>query len=82
MVEVDFDKLLDYSTELVEYEDVLPLLVRAVIINKWSRNCNRKGIWVNINKECVDTKPKTYDDAVKELVDWVKDNPEYKDMII
>lgn len=81
MTEIDFDKLLETSQELTDYEGVLPLLIRAVIINEWSKNLNKKGLWVEINKQCVDTKPKTYEDAVKELEDWVKDNNEYKDLI-
>ena len=82
VMEVDFDKLLEVKDDFLEYEDVLPLLIRAVIINKWSRNLNRKGLWVEINKKCVDTKPHTYNEAVKELSDWCKKNPEYKDLII
>lgn len=80
-ISVDWDRLLEVKDELVDYEGVLPLLIRSVIINRWSRNLNKKGLWVGINKKCLDTKPKSYDDAVKELFDWCKDNPKYKDLI-
>ena len=81
MSEIDFDKLLEYSKDLVDYEDVLPLLIRAVIITEWSRNLNRKGLWIDINKRCVETKPHTYNEAVKELAEWCNENTDYKDII-
>ena len=82
MITVDFDRLLEVKDELVDYEDVLPLLIRAVILKKWSDNLNRKGLWVQINKECVETKPSTYEEAVSELKEWCKKNPKYKDLVV
>ena len=82
MTTVDFDKILEVKDELGDYEGVLPLLIRAVILKKWSNNLNKKGLWVEVNKECLATKPKSYTEAVKELEDWCKNNPSYHDLII
>jgi len=81
-IEVDFDKLLKYSEELVDYENVLPLLIRAVIMKKWTSNLNKKGLLPVIRKQCIATKPKDYDEAVTELKKWCEQNKEYKDIII
>ena len=40
------------------------------------------GEYDSIMKECIDTMPKDFDEAEKELIDWVKNNPQYKDIII
>ena len=82
MVEVDFDKIVDYSEELIDYQGFLPLLLRNLIMDKWSKQLFKNDLYYEIIQECVDTKPHNYDDAVKELVDWVKHNPQYKDLII
>lgn len=79
--EVDFDKILEYCENLITYEGKLPLLVRAVIMKQYSKNLMKKGIYFEVMSECVNTKPHTYAEAVKELTEWVKDNKEYKDMI-
>ena len=79
--EVDFDKILEYSETLITYEGKLPLLVRAVIMKPYSKNLMKKGIYSEVMSECANTKPHNYNDAVKELTEWVKENKEYKDMI-
>ena len=81
MITVDFDKLVERSDELVDYDGKLPLLVRAIIMKKWTDNLNRKGLYAKIIKECVDTKPHTYDEAVRELNNWCEENTDYKDFI-
>lgn len=80
-VEVDFDKVIEYSEELTDYDGKLPLLVRAIIMKKYTRNLNKKGLYNKVMQECVETKPHTYDEAVKELTEWCNKNQEYKDMI-
>ena len=82
MVDVDFDKLLEYSVELVDYDGVLPLLVRAVIMKQWTNNLNKKGLYKDIIKECAETKPTNYTEAVNELKVWCNQNPDYQDIII
>ena len=82
MVEVDFDRLLERCDELVEYEDVLPLLVRACIMTEWTRNLNKKGLYLDVIKKCVESNPRTYDDAVNELRDWCDMNEIYKDFLL
>lgn len=82
MTEVDFDRLLEVKDEFVDYEGVLPLLIRAVILKKWSNNLNKKGLWIDVNKECVATKPKSYHEAVDELKEWCNKNPQYKDLVV
>lgn len=79
--EVDFDKILEYSKNLITYEGKLPLLVRAVIMKQYSKNLMKKGIYSEVMSECANTKPRTYTEAVKELTDWVKENKEYTDML-
>lgn len=81
MVEVDFDKLLDYSDELKTYEGSLPLLVRAVIMKEHSRNLMKLGLYNEIMREYAQSRPHTYSEAVKELEKWCKKNKDYKDII-
>ena len=81
-IEIDFDKLLKYSEELVDYEDVLPLLIRAVIMKQWTRNLNKKGKLPLIREQCITTKPRNYTEAVQELKEWCSKNKEYEDIIL
>ena len=81
VTEVDFDKLLEYCDDLITYEGKLPLLVRAVIMKEYSENLNKKGLYDKVMRECVETKPHTYDGAVGELMRWCTENQKYKDMI-
>lgn len=80
-LEVDFDKVIEYSEELTDYEGKLPLLVRAIIMKKYTRNLNKKGLYNQVMKECVVSKPHSYGEAVTELNEWVQDNPQYNNMI-
>lgn len=79
--EVDFDRLLEVSDDLVDYGGKLPLLIRAVIMKQYTKNLIKKGIYKEVMSECSNTKPHTYDEAVEELSEWVKQNQEYKELI-
>ena len=80
--EVDFDKLLEVCDDLTDYNGKLPLLIRAVVMKKYSKKLLKKGIYNEVMSECVNTKPHTYDEAVQELSEWVQENKEYKNLII
>jgi hypothetical protein len=82
MVEVDYDKLLEYSEVLVDYDGMLPLLIRAVIMEEWTRNLNNKGLYLKVISECCKNRPHNYTEAVNELKEWCKHNKEYKDILI
>lgn len=81
MIDVDFDRIADRSDELIEYDGFLPLLIRALIIDKWSDYLLSVGKYDEVMDECSRNKPHTLNEAVKELVAWVKDNKDYKDLI-
>ena len=82
MVEIDYDKIAEISDDFIEYDGVLPLLIRCLIFRKWCKHLMKIGEYDSIMKECIDTMPKDFDEAEKELIDWVKNNPQYKDIII
>ncbi len=79
--EVDFDKVIEASEELKDYDGFLPLLIRAIIMKAHSRHLNKVGLYDEVIKEEIATKPKTYEEAVKELADWCKEHKEYKDLV-
>jgi hypothetical protein len=81
MFEANYDKILEVCDELTDYDGVLPLLIRAVVMKKYSRKLKKKGLYHNVIRECIRTKPHTYEEAVKELQDWVKVNNDYEDLI-
>ncbi len=79
--EVDFDRILEVCDDLATYEGKLPLLIRAVVMRKYSKNLLKKGIYSQVMSECANTKPRSYEEAVEELSDWTKENKDYKDLI-
>ena len=79
--EVDFDKLLEVSDDLVDYGGKLPLLIRAVIMKQYSKNLIKKGIYAQVMRECSNSKPRSYEESVEELSEWVKQNQEYADLL-
>ena len=81
MVEVDYNKIMDYSDELINYDSMLPLLVRTVIMSEWCNHLRSVGVYDEVINECILTKPHNDKEALKELTDWLKDNPKYKDMV-
>ena len=81
MREVDFDKIVDISDDLIEYEGFLPLLVRALIMDKWSLHLMDIGEYDEIMRKCGENKPHTMDDAVNELIMWINENKEYEYLI-
>lgn len=81
-MEVDFDKIIEYSDELKTYEGALPLLVRAIIMKQHSKHLMKLGLYDTVMGEYAQSKPHTYTEAVKELNEWCKANKEYKDIII
>ena len=81
MVEVDFDKLIEYSDELKTYDGGLPLLIRAIIMKQHSKHLMNLGLYDTIMSEYAQSKPHTYTEAVKELTDWCSKNTDYKDII-
>ena len=81
MVEVDFDKLADVSSELINYDGKLPLLIRTIIWSDWVKYLEDNNIYDEIILDCIKSKPHTMSDAIKELEVWVKNNPEYKSIL-
>lgn len=80
-IEPDFDKIIEASNELKKHEGFLPLLIRAIIIRKHTQTLRESGNDEIIREE-IRAKPRTYDEAVKELSEWCKQNNEYEDLII
>lgn len=81
IMEVDFDKLIEASKELKKHEGFLPLLIRAIIIRQHTKTLRKCGLYEKIIREEIQTKPKTYDEAVKELDEWCKEHKEYSNII-
>lgn len=79
--EVDFDKIIEVSEELKKYDGFLPLLIRAIIMKAHSRHLNKIGMYDEVIKQEIESKPRTYEEAVKELENWCKENPKYKDLV-
>ena len=79
--EINYDKIAELSDELTKYNGVLPLLIRALIFKKWVKYLESIGSYDTIIKECIRTMPKDFDEAQQELINWVKMNKEYSDMI-
>lgn len=81
-MEVDFDKLIEASQELKKHEGFLPLLIRAIIMRQHSKTLRKCGIYEKTIRKEIETKPKTYEEAVKELNEWCKKHKEYSNIIL
>ena len=81
MVDIDFDMIADRSDDLINYDGFLPLLIRALIMDKWCNHLLNIGKYDDVMVECSENQPITFDDAIDELIVWIEDNKEYIDLI-
>lgn len=80
MLEIDFDKFLEYEKQLNNFDDELPLIIlRLIDTKKYFKNPELKGkmLLKREKLESAENYINFYDEDIKK---WIKKYPEFKDL--
>lgn len=84
-IDVDVEKLILRLKELVNYEGYLPWLIRfrmpRTVSMYYLDNLMKKGLSDKYADKFIKSKTFNWDDSVEEFNEWIKNNPEFKDLV-
>lgn len=80
-ITIDYGKLLEHKDDIISYDGYLPLVVRMPFMFKYMQNLREKGVYEEVLQECISKRPLTYEQELNELTEWIKENPNFKDLI-
>lgn len=85
-IAIDAERLISRLKELVDYEGYLPHLIRygmpPTVGGYYRNNLSNKGLLDKYADNFIKSKIFTWEDSRGEFNEWIKDNSEFKDLII
>lgn len=75
--------IIEKAKELEEFNGDIPKFIAIYIdTEKWKENLISKGLWGEVESKITESKHNSFEDDLLEFIQWVEDNPQYRDFII
>ena len=74
-------KFREYEKELCKHNGYLPFIIRTLIGKEYIINLFENDNYKNILKKIEETRHYNKKESLQELNDWIKEHPEYKQII-
>ena len=80
----DYEKAVEHCESLEKFEGYVPCLLRPAPFNnlKYYENLKKNGLYDEVVEKTDETRHYTFEEKMNELVDFVKNHPEYSDVIV